>query len=372
MPATQRRITLLIHSLAGGGAERQIASLSNHLSQRGFRCTLITLDSAKSDRYPLDPDVNRVGLDVMKPSRSLFAACSKNRMRIKVLRDAIKRSQPDCAISFCDKMNILALAACQTLSVPTIISERSDPRKQHLGWIWEAARRWHYPNSTAVVAQTEPVAAYLRTIVGSNVSIEVIPTAIDIPSQGLDNRTDSLDRNTIIYIGRLSKEKGPDRLLQAWSTVASKHPSWQLRIVGVGPMDSQLKNQCNDLSIAHRVDWVGWSDNIWSHLRQSRAFVLPSHYEGFPAALVEAMHAGLPVIATDCSDSIREIIQHEQNGLIASNNRESLANAIDRLLADASLRKSLGASASASTSKYLWPSTIERWIQLVDRVIKLA
>jgi len=370
MPATARRITLLIHSLNGGGAERQITSLANHLSMLGYRCTLITLDDAGSDRYTVDPNVARVGLNRMNQSGSLLSALAANRNRILAVRTAIQQSKPDCVISFCDKMNIVALAACRPLSIPIIISERSDPRRQKLGWLWESTRRWYYPTSTACVVQTKGTAEYLRPILGKNKRMEIISSAIEPPTTTIPDRTYVVNKPcTLLYVGRLSKEKGPDRLIQAWSAIAKKHPLWKLAFAGDGPLEASLRQACQTLAIQNQVEFIGWQRDVWPLLASADAFVLPSLYEGFPSALLEAMYAGLAVIATDCSEAIGEILQHDRTGLIAQNSLASLTSEIDRLLSDTSLRQELGTAARQTATSYLWTQKISQWTNLIERVL---
>ncbi len=371
MPTSLRRITLIIHALSGGGAERQITSLANHLSRLGHLCTLITLDSIASDRYDVDSSVARVGLNTMKESGSILVAIAENRRRIGVVRNAIRQSEPDTVISFCDKMNIIALAACRTLSIPIIISERSDPRRQKLGWFWEAGRRWYYPTASACVVQTSGVAEYLRPILGPSVPIEIIASAIESPLKGFHER-EYFDNGVsqLLFVGRLSQEKGADRLIKVWATMAGKYPSWKLAIAGEGPLESSLRQLCVDLEIQSRVDFLGWQNDVWPLLAESQAFVLPSLYEGFPGAILEAMYAGLPVVANDCSESIGQIIQHEQSGLIAQNNPSSLSIELERLLSDPCLRDRLGTAARRVATHYLWSEKIEDWNRLIEQVIR--
>ncbi len=363
------RITLLIHALTGGGAERQICSLANYLTNKGFRCTLITLDSQENDRYSIDSRVARVSLDKMRSSRSILDAIFANRKRILAVREAVRRSQPDCVISFCDKMNIVAIAACRPFSIPLIVSERSDPRRQKIGWLWEAARRWHYPKCDVCVCQTVGVGEYLRKIIGKKPRIEIIPSAIEPPSQASIKKIPDTDHPmTLLYVGRLSHEKGPDRLINAWTKLAAKHPSWKLAFVGNGPLESTLKQRCHDQGIQKSVEFLGWQEDVWLQLYKAHAFVLPSRYEGFPGVLIEAMYARLPVVATDCSDSIREMIDHEQTGLIAANTDETLSNELDRVMTNAMLREQLGIAAHLKATQFVWSQIGDRWIKLIEEI----
>ena len=132
------RLTLVIHSLDGGGAERQVSMLANHLAGQGHKISLITLDRIDSDRYPLDSRILRIGLGLMKVSRTPLHGILANWKRIREVRRALQETAPDCIFSFTDKMNCVVLSASKRFAVPVVICEMSDPRQQVLGRLWEA------------------------------------------------------------------------------------------------------------------------------------------------------------------------------------------------------------------------------------------
>ncbi len=156
-----------------------MAALASYLARHGCNVSLITLDTVDNDRYQLDPEVVRVGLRSMGTRRSVFHGIASNRHRISQLRRAVREAQPEVAISFCDKMNILSLLACRSLGIPVVISERSDPQRQRLGWSWEVLRRWTYPTCSRCVVQTASVGKYLEKIVGNDSKMRIIPSAIE-------------------------------------------------------------------------------------------------------------------------------------------------------------------------------------------------
>ncbi len=134
------RITCIIHSLAGGGAERVLAGLASALTERLHQVTLITLDDGRQDRHAVSALVRRVSLDLMRPSRGRWSAVTANTRRIARLRRAVVRSRPEAVLSFCDRTNVLTLLALAGMSLPVIVSERSNPAAQQLPWPWSALR----------------------------------------------------------------------------------------------------------------------------------------------------------------------------------------------------------------------------------------
>jgi glycosyltransferase involved in cell wall biosynthesis len=144
----------------------------------------------------------------------------------------------------------------------------------------------------------------------------------------------------VIAIGRLEPQKNIAALLEALAEM----PQTTAAIVGTGSLEAELKQRFS--SLADRVTWFGSVPNsdLPALINRSRVFVLPSHYEGHPKALIEAMACGLPVVGGD-SPGIREIIEHGYNGLLSATDSRSIQAALERLFADAPLRDQLGRSA---------------------------
>jgi glycosyltransferase involved in cell wall biosynthesis len=152
----------------------------------------------------------------------------------------------------------------------------------------------------------------------------------------------------VIFIGRLVDWKRVDLLLRAWARL-SKQPGDALLIVGGGPELELLKGLAAQLQVEVRFE--GPKQDVLPYLRAADVFVLPSgirsraSFEGLSVALMEAMSAGLAVIASDCPGN-RALVTDGENGLLFPvEEDEALANQLARLLADSGLRARLGARA---------------------------
>jgi len=157
------------------------------------------------------------------------------------------------------------------------------------------------------------------------------------------------DSRSIICVGRLSPEKGQSGLLRAFSGLAKKHRSLQLRLVGDGPDQAALKSLAAELGIASSVSFLGRlsEEETLEEIAQSDLLALPSFMEGLPIVLMEAMALGVPVVASRVA-GIPELVEDGASGLLfAPSNWDELAEQIERLLNDRALCEAVAARGKA-------------------------
>lgn len=359
-----RRLTLVVPSLALGGAERVVARMANHWATAGDSVTVITLSAATTDTYSLDSPVTRISLDLMRDSPGPIRALLNNWIRVRRLKEAIHRSQPDTVISFTDRMNVVTLLACWSLGVDAVISERIDPSQQPVGRVWSWMRRRVYPRARALVVQTQAVRRQMEPLMRGR-PIYVIPNAVKAPTApepAREARAAPLGSLQVAAMGRLAWQKGFDLLIDAFSQATDGQPGWSLCIMGEGPERRRLEEQIHARGLDGRVRLCGWVSDPTAALRNSNAFVLSSRFEGFPNALLEAMAFGLAVISTDCPSGPSEIVRHEIDGLLVPpRDVAALAAAIRRVLSDSELRTRLGKEAVQVVERFSSDRYYARW-----------
>jgi len=363
------RITLIIYSLANGGAERVMSTMANYWAVRGEDITLITINSMDSDFYPLDSRIRRVALDLKRDSSTNWESIKNNLIRLARLRVAIKKSNPEVIISFLDQMNVLSLVATRGLALPVIVSEHIDPRKLPPVGIWKSLRRWTYSWASIVVVLTTELREVLTEFV-SNDRLRVIPNA----ALSMQENTDAIPQFNIsspymVAMGRLVGQKGFDYLLEAFSRCG--HDEWSLIILGEGPERVRLEAMADQLGLGHRVHFPGKVNDPEAVLMRAELFVLSSRFEGFPMALIEAMSCGLPVVSFDCPTGPSEIIRNGHDGiLVQPEDVEALAGAMNRLMEDKSERKRLGSHARDVTERFSIDKIMGLWDSTISEVLK--
>lgn len=372
------RITAVIHSLHGGGAERVMANLVSQLAARGHHVTLITLDDGATDRHTVGRGVARVHVDSGRGATWRIARMLAAGKRLVGLRRAIRQTAPEVVLSFCDATNVSTLLATCGLTLPVVVSERSDPAAQKLAPVKAWLRRRLYLRAAAVVVLTQAAAETVAP--WSRRPPVIIPSAVDPPPAEAsdvaverDAETRREGRKTIIGVGRLEPEKGFDLLLEAFARLAADFPDWDLEIHGDGSQLESLRELCHRRGLNERVRWPGWTRPIWPALRAADLFVLPSRYEGFPSALLEAMAVGLPCVATDCPSGPRAIIRHSLDGiLVAPDNPAALATAMGRCMGDENERRRLGEQARTVVNRFGWEALVDSYIDVLERAARLS
>jgi glycosyltransferase involved in cell wall biosynthesis len=192
-------------------------------------------------------------------------------------------------------------------------------------------------------------------------NVGFMPNPLPMMPETASPRTEKV----VASIGRLGHQKGIDMLLDTWAEVAPKHPGWRLRIYGSGPDEAMLKAQCTRLGLDGSVEWMGQTDDVVGALHGASIFVQSSRGEGFPLALLEAMATGVPCAAFDCAPGVREIINDEEDGLLARlGNTTELARQLGRLMDDPELRDRMGDLARENVQRFSPQAITDRWEEL--------
>lgn len=367
-PGASLRLTLAIPTLGCGGAQRVLTALANRWRRAGHAVTVLALaDADRTPFFSLDCGVRVERLSAPRDSRHILDAVVSNVRRLGALRSALQRSRPDLVLSFLPTASVLTLLTTAGRGTPVAVSERGNPERQELAWEWRLLRRLLYPRAAAVVVQTRRAGEWFST--GLQARATVIPNAVARPPGIRPRAVTRPGSGIVLGVGRLEREKGFDLLIAAFAQAARDHGGWELVIAGIGSERGALAALADESGVGNRVRLIGLRADIWPLYAAADVFALPSRHEGFPNALLEAMAAGLPVVAADCPNGPREIITDECDGLLTpAGDVDALAHALSRLIGDAGLRRRLGGAATAVAARYGVEAIGQRWDALIADV----
>jgi glycosyltransferase involved in cell wall biosynthesis len=211
---------------------------------------------------------------------------------------------------------------------------------------------------------------FLKEIGATRIATTYLPNCVDVQGLQLSSgrtlraRSRGTDLEVIFLGGSDTKRKGLPELLKAIPTIAQRFPDARFRLVAVPPdlVESILPSEHLGRCIIE--GWVTGRDKL-ERLARADLFVLPTHGEGMPIAILEAMAAGLPIVATGVA-GIPDMVRHEQEGLlIPPGDVSALAAAITRLLDSPDLREAMGRrGAERVVSEYDLPRGVENWDRL--------
>lgn len=164
----------------------------------------------------------------------------------------------------------------------------------------------------------------------------------------------------VLFVGRLLKNKNVDILIHSIKILKNNYPDIKLIIIGEGPEKNKLEKLSNDIGLEDNIKFINFLDNhddVYSIMKSSKVFALPSSREGFGIVVVESNACGLPVVTVDSKNNASQyLIENGVNGLVCSLSEDSLANSIKDLLSN---RKNPEDYVKYS-QKYNWPDVISK------------
>jgi len=331
-----------------GGLERQVHELSKALVQRGH------VVHAVSSRFDLGQKhlelidgirVHRTQWVEFTPARFLLSPLSLARIVYKLKRDA----------DLVHVHNISWFGAFVTLLArafgrPVItklpnIGDFGIPgmRRRAFGSLRIAMLKC----CDAIIAMTPESVAELADIGYPADRILKVPNGIALLPPNSPQPRSSNTAN-VVFVGRLSAEKCLPDLLHAWGLIKARATrAVTLRIIGDGPQKEELKALAQALDLGETVKFFGYCNNVPAELIKADLFVLPSYAEGNSNAVLEAMRAGLPIIATRMGGTAIQVGVEGERYLVAQGDRNALADRVLELIEDETLRQRLGAAMRA-------------------------
>ena len=332
--------------LDGGGVERAQLRLVREWVAAGRRVTLVLgrREGALADQITLDTDVIEIGT-----TRYLAL--------VGALPRIVRETQPD--LVFCPgNFYTSAVAAMRMrlgLASPPIVAKMSNAavRADHGKLVDTAHGVWlgmHGRFLDRLVAMTPATAETAARMMRMEGRVTVIPNPPPPPPPVATVAVPLPAARTILGVGRLAPQKRWDRLIDA---MPSLPPDVALTILGEGPLRGALAAQVAALGLEHRVSMPGQVEHPAATMAAARVVALTSDYEGVPGVLREALSVGTPVVSTESSEAIAEVVTNPALGtIVAREDRDALVAALGYWL-DAPRPEPVPSPGSNSAARYL-------------------
>lgn len=407
----QKKIGILIGSLEAGGAQRMALWLFESLNRVGVETYLLSVDYNKDIMLPSTESTKPSSLSeriiilspfsVNLPTILKFFFTPYQWLRLQLY---LYRQEFDCLISFMERANILNLCTFGTHN--KVLSIRSHPdlyiskdllKQKSIDFIYSHV----LPRASSVVfnANEAKDAFVERYSVGNTICRTIYnycpaKTVRKLAEEKLPKTHSHLfEAPVLLAVGRLKPEKGFIQLIRAFREVAKSNNAVRLVILGEGPLRRPLENQIVSLNLSERVFLPGFFDNPMPWINSAHIFVLPSIWEGFPNALLEALTLGTAIISTDCRSGPREILSpgsrpsektkqveitpfgilcpplsfSSSNFATAVTEQEiQIAESVKRLLNDEHLRQDLIGNSAQRAKEFSPENILPEWLDLIQ------
>jgi len=338
-----RDIWLVIGRLCVGGAEKTLIDLANGLDRDRYSVTVCTF----SKPNPLADDLADWVDHRTFGSHSKFNPIS----HAQFLR-SVSRERPAIVQSFLPVDNALCRALYLLLpDIVVITGLRSVPNDPNL--VFDALDRATLSLSDCIVSNSEAGERYLLERGCDPEDVRVVYNGRNLDTYNDASASTAIlteyginDESVVVgTVGRLIERKGQYDLLAAWPAVKDSVPAAELVLVGDGPERDGLERRATELGCRESVHFLGTRDDVPELLALMDAFVFPSHFEGLPGALLEAMAAELPIVCTPVDGNSELVVDGESGLYVDPRSPDQLSGRLVEVLTDDDIARQLGKNA---------------------------
>ena len=344
-------LVIIIRKINEGGAERVVTTWANEFVQRGQKVTILTDEKEASNDYPLLEQVGRVAIHEKKTYFEDFSKfVEKNQAETYIIND-------DYSVLCYKKMILLKLLGKQV-----IVANHGVwyiPAHPNNRWMdsW-SSRVSIFRSMDAVVCLSLFDKAYWNWAGLKNVVYIHNPPPFQANAEGRA----ALENTLIIWIGRFSKEKQPELMIEIFAQVKKKMPSAKLCMLGHGALLEPCIEKAKRLGLSSSIAFPGFVKDVQNYLQDASVHCITSEYEGFPMSWLEAKAYGIPTVAFRLSNL--EMASSPGSILVKKYDVDIFAENVTLLLNDPMARKKVGEEAFLSFAEFSRERAFNRWDSL--------
>jgi glycosyltransferase involved in cell wall biosynthesis len=361
-------VYLITRADAVGGASIHVRDLARAMPERGHDATVLVGGTGPVTEQLESAGVPFQSLRWLKRALNPF----EDTLALGEAVGALARLKPDLVSTHTAKAGWIGRAACRLLSIPVLYTPHGWPARERLssriggllsGLAEKTAARWS--DRIICVCEHEKRLA-LELGIAQAGKLEVIHNGVRDIGEELRARPERTPVR-LCSVARFESPKDHETLLRALAPLRTQ--PWELDLAGDGPREAKIRRLAQELGLAGRVKFHGYVADPSVLLAQGQVFVLSSRSEAFPRSILEALRAGLPVVAADVG-GVGEAVRPGVNGLLVpAENPPALAGALGKLLGDARLRQAMGEEARATYERrFRVEVMVERTVAVYARV----
>lgn len=343
------KILFFIETLSGGGAEKVLQNLVNNMANEKFDITVQTVWKENPEKY-LNKNIK------YKYIYPTYSKLNNYRYRLSLLLKTIYplhiKDDYDIEVAYleCGATKVISTStnkkakkiAWVHCDLSKKISNIDDFKKKSINW---------YKKFDKVVCVSEDVEKSFNGIYGNDFDTEVIYNVID--DYSIREKANEIVSDyyfdekipTIVAVGRLSKQKRFDRLIEAHKILLDEGIPNKLLIIGEGDEREYLEKIIKSIGVQNTVTLSGFKSNPYPYIKNADLLACSSDYEGFSSFVAEGLILGKAIVTTNCT-GMEELLGSSRYGIITECNKEALAEGIKRLLADNVLKEEYERNAS--------------------------
>lgn len=355
-----KNICFLVGNIGNsGGTERVVATLVNGLGDKNYNISILSLYGDNVPYFNISSKVSLSSLYEKNVSLKLnFLNC------LKKIRDFCIKNNIDKIVLVDSMLVLFVFPALLGLKIEKICWEHFNFLNNNGSKLREIARKLAAYTCDKVVVLTNKDSFYWKK------NIKIIKSkliVINNPNPFLQVNKANLNYRTVLAVGRLTKVKGFDLLLDIWRNIKNKE-DWQLLIVGDGEEKITLENLIHEYKVANSVKLLGNIKNIENIYASSSIYCLTSHFEGFPMVLLEAQCFGLPIVAYNCDTGPEDIVVNGYNGfLINKGDKEKYIERLEYMLnLDGSEYEFYKKNSLINSEKFNYKNFLNKWLVLLN------